>query len=131
MRDTNHRDQAIYSTEFEATGVESDSASPQGRNRLGYEAFVPAFEEACGYRTSGKKAEHILFAKYFQGMIDLGIAKSDPPWNKIRDFDTMCPGSAKRRKMMIITRTIWSNSSSKSKADSTVRYMQEGLSNQS
>jgi hypothetical protein len=53
-----------------------------GRNRLGYEAFVPAFEEACGYHTSGKKAEHILFAKYFQGMIELNIAKSDPPWNR-------------------------------------------------
>lgn len=82
MRDPDHRDHVIHTTEFEATGFESNSASPQGRNRLGYEAFVPAFEEACGYHTSGKKAEHILFAKYFQGMIELGIAKSDPPWNK-------------------------------------------------
>ena len=82
MRDPNHRDHIIYSAEFEATGVESDSARAHQWNRLGYEAFVPAFEEACSYHTSGKKAEHILFAKYFQGMIDLGIAKSDPPWNK-------------------------------------------------
>jgi adenylate cyclase class IV len=82
MRDPDNRGHIIHATEFEATGVESDSASPQGRNRLGYEAFVPAFEEACGYHTLGKKTEHILFAKYFQGMIELGIAKSDPPWNK-------------------------------------------------
>jgi adenylate cyclase class IV len=82
MRDPDRREHVIHTTEFEATGFESNSASPQGRNRLGYEAFVPAFEEACGYHTSGKKAEHILFAKYFQGMIELGIAKSDPPWNK-------------------------------------------------
>src|ERR1019366_6903748 len=130
MRDPDNRGHIIHATEFEATGVESDSASPQGRNRLGYEAFVPAFEEACGYHTSGKKTEHILFAKYFQGMIELGIAKSDPPWikdQKLR-YNVSCFG---RNRMMMMTHMTWFNSYSKNQAAlSTARTMPERSSSQ-
>jgi adenylate cyclase class IV len=43
-RRADNREAVLHSVEFEVTGVESDSGTPQANNRLGYEAFVPAFE---------------------------------------------------------------------------------------
>jgi hypothetical protein len=87
MRRADNRSRIRHSAEFEVTGVESDEASPGENNRLGYEAFVPAFEQACSYYATDKNIEHILSAKYFEGMLTLNIAERTPHWvedNRLR-----------------------------------------------
>jgi adenylate cyclase class IV len=87
MRRADDRSRVRHSVEFEVTGVESDATIPGENNRLGYEAFVPAFEQACSYYATDKNIEHILSAKYFEGMLNLGIAERVPHWvedNRLR-----------------------------------------------
>lgn len=87
MRRADDRSRVRHSVEFEVTGVESDEAAPGENNRLGYEAFVPAFEQACSYYATDKNVEHILSAKYFEGMLKLDIAERIPHWvedNRLR-----------------------------------------------
>jgi adenylate cyclase class IV len=82
MRRPDHEGGILVSREFEATGVEAESASPQEKSIPSYEAFVAQFMEACAHVASDQKVTRLLSAKYFEGMRQLNIANTTPPWLK-------------------------------------------------
>jgi adenylate cyclase class IV len=69
---------AASAQEFEVTGVEQDDASPPVLLADAYQTFLAAFVENCVYATGGKGGvDQRINAKYFSGLISLGIRK--PP----------------------------------------------------
>lgn len=66
--------------EFEATGLEDEAAAPQVLRPMSFEAFAAQFERACGRVVGADNVSRKMNAKYFHGMINLGIAKVTPDW---------------------------------------------------
>lgn len=71
---------ALSTAEFEATGVEGEGSAASDSIITAYDAFVAQFMEACGHFVSDKNVTRRISAKYFTGMVELGIAHSTPEW---------------------------------------------------
>lgn len=74
------RSKLLREVEFEVTGVEDESAAPQEFQTTAYETFVVQFIEACAHTTSDGQVTRRISAKYFDGMVGLGIAQKTPEW---------------------------------------------------
>jgi adenylate cyclase class IV len=70
----------LQSREFEATGVDRDDGAPLGARILAYDGFVAQFMEACAHVVPDHNVTRRISAKYFQGIVDLGITKVVPNW---------------------------------------------------
>ncbi len=69
---------SVTTREFEVTGVEQDDTSPAVLLNEAYQTFLASFVEACARNTSGNVDQRIN-AKYFNGLIALGLVK-EPKW---------------------------------------------------
>ncbi|GAA3559648.1 CYTH domain-containing protein [Kribbella ginsengisoli] len=91
---------AINAREFEVTGVEQHDASPTSLLRDSYQTFLALFVEQCAHLT-GEDVEQRINAKYFSGLLVLGLVKSAPKWltdgrlalrvSALRESDTGTP----------------------------------------
>lgn len=72
--------QGVAAREFEVTGVEDDSAAPSALDRDAYHTFLASFVEACAHQVPGAEVRQETNAKYFQGVLALGVVDRKPNW---------------------------------------------------
>lgn len=70
----------LRDVEFEVAGVEDESAGLKEAQISAYETFLGQFVEACIHASSDGKAIKRISAKYFHGMLGLGIVGEAPEW---------------------------------------------------
>ncbi|MBK3623921.1 CYTH domain-containing protein [Streptomyces sp. MBT49] len=76
------RSRTAMRRECEVTGVEDEADSPQRYQTDQYLAFLLLFSSKCSEFTGGE-VRKLTSAKYFEGVVDLGLRKQ-PPWYKTR-----------------------------------------------
>jgi adenylate cyclase class IV len=70
----------VRAVEFEVAGVEDESSGLHETQLNAYETFLNQFAEACAHSSSDGKVVRRVNAKYFHGMLGLGIASETPEW---------------------------------------------------
>jgi adenylate cyclase class IV len=70
----------LRNVEFEVAGVGDQNAGLQEAQLEAYETFVSQFYEACAHASSDGRAVKEIYAKYFHGMLGLGIVDEAPEW---------------------------------------------------
>lgn len=70
----------LRNVEFEVAGVGDPSAGLQEAQLEAYETFVSQFYEACAHASSDGRAIKEIYAKYFHGILGLGIVDETPEW---------------------------------------------------
>jgi adenylate cyclase class IV len=70
----------LRNVEFEVAGVGDQNAGLQEAQLAAYETFVSQFYEACAHASSDGRAVKEIYAKYFHGMLGLGIVDETPEW---------------------------------------------------
>ncbi len=98
--DPARRRQSVQVREFEVTGVEQHDESPTILLRESYQSFLALFTEMCVHLT-GEGVEQKTNAKYFAGLLAVGLVRSAPKWltdgrlalrvSALRESDTDTP----------------------------------------
>lgn len=73
-------DNVVRDVEFEVAGVEDEGAGLLEAEIAAYETFLNQFAEACAHASANGNAIKHISAKYFHGMLGLGIVKQAPEW---------------------------------------------------
>lgn len=80
VRDPDRQRPPLRDVEFEVTGVEDETAAPQSLQHDSYHSFLALFVEACAHVATDRQADQRISAKYFNGLVRLGVVPRPPRW---------------------------------------------------